>query len=93
MGEDAWRDFESWPPKGYEPQHLHLQSDGGLSVSAPADSDPDRYRYDPADPTPAAGGISISSGGRVDNGAVEARSDVLTYTTTVLDGTSRSSAR
>ena len=85
MGEDAWRDFESWPPKGYEPQRFHLQGDGGLSVSIPRDSDPDRYHYDPADPTPAAGGISISHGGRVDNGAVEARADVLTYTTTVLD--------
>ncbi|MEU1185665.1 CocE/NonD family hydrolase [Streptomyces sp. NPDC005820] len=48
-------------------------------------SEPDRYRYDPADPTPAAGGISISHGGRVEDGALEARPDVLTYTTDVLE--------
>jgi putative CocE/NonD family hydrolase len=84
MGEGAWRDFDSWPPKGYEPQRFHLQPHGGLSGEPARDSAPDTYRYDPADPTPAAGGISISSGGRVDNTALEARSDVLTYTTTTL---------
>ncbi|GAB3168314.1 CocE/NonD family hydrolase [Myceligenerans halotolerans] len=85
MGQDEWRDFESWPPKGYAPERFHLQADGGLSVETPGESEPDTYRYDPADPTPAAGGISISHGGRVDNGALEARPDVLTYTTPVLD--------
>jgi len=85
MGEDAWRDFESWPPKGYEAQRFHLHPDGILSSEPARDSAPDTYRYDPANPTPAAGGISISHGGRVDNTAVEARSDVLTYTTAVLD--------
>jgi putative CocE/NonD family hydrolase len=85
MGEGAWRDFESWPPKGYEPQRFLLQPDGVLSGEPGRDSAPDTYRYDPADPTPAAGGISISHGGRVDNTALEARSDVLTYTTSVLD--------
>lgn len=85
MGRDEWRDFETWPPRGYEPQRFHLQPDGGLSVEAPSDAEPDTYRYDPADPTPAAGGISISHGGRVENGALEARADVLTYTTAVLE--------
>jgi putative CocE/NonD family hydrolase len=85
MGQDEWRDFESWPPAGYEPQRFHLQADGGLATDLPTESAPDEYRYDPADPTPAAGGISISSGGRVENGALEARSDVLTYTTDVLE--------
>lgn len=85
MGQGEWRDFESWPPAGYEPQRFHLQADGGLATELPTESAPDEYRYDPADPTPAAGGISISSGGRVENGALEARPDVLTYTTEVLE--------
>lgn len=85
MGQDEWRDFESWPPAGYEPRRFHLQADGGLAADLPTQSAPDEYRYDPADPTPAAGGISISSGGRVENGALEARPDVLTYTTDVLE--------
>jgi putative CocE/NonD family hydrolase len=85
MGEGAWRDFDSWPPKGYEPQRFQLQPDGGLSSEPAVESAPDTYRYDPADPTPAAGGISINSGGRVDNTALESRADVLTYTSATLD--------
>ncbi|PUB25934.1 hypothetical protein C8K30_10621 [Promicromonospora sp. AC04] len=85
MGQDAWRDFESWPPKDYAPERFHLQADGRLSVAAPGESEADVYRYDPADPTPAVGGISITNGGRIDNTALEARPDVLTYTTAVLD--------
>ena len=88
MGADAWRDFASWPPKGYEPQRFYLQSRGGLSADPSADAEPDRYRYDPTDPTPALGGVRIArgtKGGRVENSSLEARADVLTYTTAVLD--------
>jgi len=85
MGDDAWRDFESWPPSGYSPQRFHLQSGGALSAEPAADSAPDEYRYDPADPTPAAGGVRmVKDSGRVENTALEARPDVLTYTTAVL---------
>jgi putative CocE/NonD family hydrolase len=85
MGEEAWRGFDTWPPAGYAPTRYHLQAEGGLSTSTPTDAAPDTYRYDPADPTPAAGGVRMSDGGRVDNGALEARPDVLTYTTSVLE--------
>ncbi|WP_030434552.1 CocE/NonD family hydrolase [Actinoplanes subtropicus] len=86
LGEEAWRDFESWPPAGYRPERFHLQPGGGLAASPPVDSEPDRYRYDPADPTPAAGGARlVKDRGRVDNTALEARPDVLTYTTEVLE--------
>ena len=86
MGEEAWRDFESWPPAGYPARRFHLQPGGGLAEDLPADSEPDRYRYDPADPTPAAGGVRmVKDCGRVDNTALESRPDVLTYTTPALD--------
>lgn len=85
MGQECWRDFDTWPPKGYVPQHFHLQPGGGLSTTPAATSEPDRFRYDPADPTPAVGGIRLYEGGRVDNNDLEARSDVLTYTTGVLE--------
>ncbi|MGW0711321.1 CocE/NonD family hydrolase [Streptomyces sp. NPDC002643] len=85
-GEEAWRDFASWPPKGYEERRFHLQPGGGLAVEPPAASAPDGYRYDPADPTPSVGGVAMPPGaGRVDNTELEARPDVLTYTTPVLD--------
>jgi uncharacterized protein len=87
MGEEAWRDFESWPPPGYSPRPFYLGPEGTLAAEPPDGSTPDRYHYDPADPTPAIGGARIirGSAGRVDNTALEARPDVLTYTTTPLD--------
>jgi len=85
MGEETWRDFDSWPPRGYPLQRFHLQPGGGLSTATPNESEPDRYRYDPADPTPAVGGVPIQGKGRVDNAALETRPDVLTFTTPVLE--------
>ncbi|MEO6086240.1 MAG: CocE/NonD family hydrolase [Umezawaea sp.] len=88
MGENTWRDFDSWPPEGYAPQRFHLHADGLLSIEPSDESTPDSYRYDPSDPTPAVGGARITvtqRAGRVDNKALEARPDVLTYTTPVLD--------
>jgi putative CocE/NonD family hydrolase len=85
MGQDAWRDFDTWPPKGYEHKPFYLQPAGALSTVAAPESQPDTFRYDPADPTPAVGGIRVYGGGRVDNTTLESRPDVLTYTTDVLD--------
>jgi putative CocE/NonD family hydrolase len=85
MGEEAWRDFASWPPPGYPPRRFHLQPGTGLSAEPPGESVPDRYRYDPADPTPVVGGARLAGRpGRVDNTALEARPDVLSYTSAAL---------
>jgi putative CocE/NonD family hydrolase len=93
MGEEAWREFPSWPPAGYSPRRYYLEPSGGLGTSPAAGGEvgegggPDTYRYDPADPTPSVGGVRMMprGAGRVENSALEARSDVLTYTTPVLD--------
>jgi putative CocE/NonD family hydrolase len=88
-----WRDFESWPPPGYPGTRLHLTPGAGLSTATPpvaaqaGPSAPSRFRYDPADPTPSAGGPFLSNGaGPKDNRKLESRSDVLTFTTTPLAG-------
>jgi putative CocE/NonD family hydrolase len=86
MGAGGWRDFPEFPPPGYRPQRWHLQTGGGLALDAPTASEPDRYRYDPADPTPSVGGPLLSPGSASkDNRALEARQDVLIYTSAVLD--------
>jgi uncharacterized protein len=86
MGEDTWRDFESWPPPGYQPTRFLLHPRGALAGEVPAKSEPDRYRYDPAKPTPAAGGVRmVRDSGRVNNTALERRPDVLTYTSAPLE--------
>ena len=87
MGAGRWRDFETWPPDGFTPAGLrwHLQGGGGLSPASPAASQPDRYRYDPANPTPSVGGSSLSvDSGPQDNRNVEGRPDVLCYTSPPL---------
>ena len=80
----VWRDLRDWPPSS-EPTRWYLHSRGGLLPDPPASpSEPDHYRYDPSDPTPSLGGIGMLTGGAVDNRAVEARDDVLVYTSDEL---------
>ncbi len=84
MGGGGRRFLPGWPPPGME-RRWYLQASGGLAEVPPAASEPDRFRYDPADPTPAVGGTSLSSNsGPRDNRALEVRADVLTYTTAPL---------
>jgi putative CocE/NonD family hydrolase len=86
MGAKEWRDFQEWPPSGYRPQAWYLQPEGGLATVAPAESEPDHYRYDPADPTPHVGGAIMSlDAGPKDNRALEARRDVLVYTSATVE--------
>ena len=71
-------------------RRLWLSAGGRLSGRAPErDADAgDRYRYDPADPTPAVGGPVLLAREPVrDNRELEARDDVLTFTTTPLEAT------
>jgi predicted acyl esterase len=63
QGSGQWRDFQSWPPDGYPPRCFRLQPGGALSPQDPAESAPDTYRYDPADPTPAVGGSRFGARG------------------------------
>jgi uncharacterized protein len=85
MGADQWRELESWPPPTQE-LTLYLQPEGQLiSKAAPDGSPPGHYVYDPADPTPSVGGPLLSpDAGTQDNRPLEARPDVLTYTTEPL---------
>lgn len=86
MGRNEWKQFPDWPPAGYAAQPWFLQSRNGLAPQPPGNVQPDRYRYDPANPTPAVGGSSLSrNSGPRDNREVEARADVLVYTSPALD--------
>jgi putative CocE/NonD family hydrolase len=81
----VWRDLDDWPPATSTPTRWYLHPDGRLATEPPTEaSDPDRFRYDPTDPTPAAGGIGMLTGGAVDNRSLEARDDVLLYTSDEL---------
>lgn len=93
-GVGEWRDLPSWPPRATE-QRWHLQAGGGLRAGGglhpdpPQAAEPDSYTYDPADPTPSVGGPVLSGSPRrrtplPDNRELEARPDVLTYTSAPL---------
>ena len=87
MGANEWRDFADWPPPAQN-ERWHLQPGGALAPAAPPASEPDHYRYDPSDPTPAVGGNSLGAQqhmGAKDNRKLEARNDVLIYTSAVLE--------
>lgn len=91
MGENRWFASDAWTGIPRQEKSLYLQPGGGLSEAlAPAGSQPDVFRYDPSDPTPALGGSRFNPFdptvlvGPQDLAPVEARSDVLLYTTPVL---------
>jgi hypothetical protein len=99
MGANRWQSAEQWPPKNVQPLRLYLRSaghantlngDGRLTIDAPAATEAaDRYRYDPMNPVQTIGGGDCCNGGVVVPGAfdqrqIEARGDVLVYTSDPL---------
>jgi uncharacterized protein len=84
-GCDEWRDLPDWPPPQRISQPWYLTADGGLGPAAPAAAGSSSFHYDPADPTPSAGGqLLTAKAGAVDNKALEARADVLVFTSAPL---------
>ncbi|MBV9093227.1 MAG: CocE/NonD family hydrolase [Streptosporangiaceae bacterium] len=81
-----WLGFDQWPPPAAAVTAYYLRAPGRLGRDAePGDVPPATFVYDPADPTPSAGGPLLQPPGKqVDNRAIEARPDVLTYTTDPL---------
>ena len=87
MGGGGWRQVPDWPPAA-RAQRWHLQPGRALSADPPTASEPELYRYDPAEPTPAVGGTSTGpNSGPKDNRELEGRPDVLTFSSEPLDAT------
>ncbi|MFD7078858.1 CocE/NonD family hydrolase [Streptomyces sp. NPDC059918] len=84
-GEDVWQDLDDWP-RGRAADSWHPAPGGHLTRQASTGSEPlTTFRYDPADPTPSLGGPLLSrTAGPRDNKALEARDDVLTFTSPPL---------
>ncbi len=100
IGLDKWQADEHWPPKAARPLRLYLHSDGRANSlhgdgrlspgPPPAGAPADRFVYDPANPVQTIGGGDCCNGGLVTPGAfdqrqVEARHDVLVYTSEPLE--------
>ena len=85
----GWRELGHWPPAEGAERRLWISGGGGLAWEPPAagTGGSSRYRYDPADPTPSLGGpVMIVTKPVRDNRPLEARADVLTFTTAPLQG-------
>ncbi len=101
MGRNRWQADSSWPPPQAQPMNLYLASKSGanslqgdgrlLGSPAAAGAPSSRFTYDPANPVPSLGGPLCCTGtaepvaGAMDQRAVEARPDVLVYTSEVLE--------
>ncbi len=99
MGENKWRDEDSWPLERAKPASYFLHSDGkangvtsdgALSTLAAVTEGADMFVYDPANPVPTVGGplccdpAHLAPGPR-DQKQVETRPDVLVYSTPPLE--------
>ncbi|MCS6881392.1 MAG: CocE/NonD family hydrolase [Oscillochloridaceae bacterium] len=85
MGSHEWHEMDYWPPPAAMTRY-YLHAEGLLSTHPPAASSaPDRYCYNPRDPTPSIGGPTLGPrGGPRDQRPIEGRGDVLCYTTPPL---------
>jgi putative CocE/NonD family hydrolase len=90
-GGNAWKTFDTWPPKGLNAGTLYFQPDGGLSFTAPTGSATaggfDEYVSDPARPVPWSTETRTTQGHLwmiEDQRFAATRPDVLVYRTEPL---------
>lgn len=89
LGSGEWQSFPAWPPPDTTQQRWYLHAQGHLELGPPSAGEPDRYRYDPADPTPSIGGDLFGLRVDQDNRPNEARPDVLRYVSAALPARAR----
>ena len=99
LGRNAWRNEAAWPLERAKETRYYLHSagkansasgDGSLGETAPQKDPADSFLYDPGDPVPTVGGPLCCDGDHLKPGArdqrdVEARQDVLVYSTPPLE--------
>jgi len=99
MGENEWRNEYEWPlaRTRYTAYYFHsagaansLHGDGTISLEKPSDEPVDTFVYDPRNPVPTRGGglccwLPALPPGAYDQREIEARPDVLVYTSPPLD--------
>jgi len=82
---NQWRSANDWPiPAALSRYYLH--AGGDLSGVCPDQTSPaSSYTYDPSDPSPTLGGANLNiPAGSYNQAAVEARGDVLVFTSSIL---------
>lgn len=87
-GKNEWKKLDQWPPASKQ-QKLYLHAGGALAFNPPVETEgADQYVSDPNDPVPFSAKPTLEMRGvymLADQRFVHSRSDVLTYTTAVLN--------
>jgi hypothetical protein len=98
MGSNQWQSAETWPPEHTQMNTFYLNSegsansrfgDGKLTKDKAKQDHADQFTYDPMAPVPSYGGNVCCTGNAIKGGAfdqkeMEARNDILVYSTDVL---------
>ncbi len=98
MGSNKWQTSGTWPPEGAKPVTYYFSSngkantlhgDGALTTTPAGKDEPDMFVYDPMSPVPTYGGGFCCMGpsykrGALDQRNMEARGDILVYSTEPL---------
>ena len=97
MGANQWREAREWPPEGAVSRSFFLESGGkansltgdGSLGDKPLTGAADQFVFDPERPVPTRGGAvccnpKVFPWGPIDQRPVEARNDVLVYSTRPL---------
>ena len=94
MGINKWQTSDTWPPAGAQPMTMFLASagqansltgNGALVLSPPGTDRLDTFTYNPLNPVLSLGGNACCTGNAIVSGAfdqreMEARTDILVYT-------------
>lgn len=83
---NEWRSADNWPVPASDTSY-YFQADGSMSTTRPpAAEGAVEYTYDPLDPVPTRGGcLLLLKPGVFDQRELEARPDVVTFTTEPLE--------
>ena len=89
MGINRWRDEQEWPLARAADQRWYVQGGGGLGRAEPGSSEPSVFTLDPENPVPTMGGATLMNGkysrGPAEQSSIEAREDVLVFTSELLE--------
>ncbi|MEM8610845.1 MAG: CocE/NonD family hydrolase [Cyanobacteria bacterium P01_H01_bin.105] len=101
MGANQWKEFRQWPEGSEQRVYqlrssglAAMRTDDGMLAQSPADTTSDTATadtisdvlvHDPWRPVPSLGGHTSFPSGSFDRSAIDSRSDVLTYTTDLLE--------
>jgi putative CocE/NonD family hydrolase len=87
IGDNDWRDADTWPPTATETHSLYLHGNGTLRADTPSDEGMTTYQYDPRDPVTITEktDVWVRASGKVDRQELLDRDDVLVFETEPLE--------